>query len=72
MLMKSLLNQYCIGQNNSLEQYEIKNQNTAEIINKLVTNHFNFLREANNQIGSMCSKEKINNYNKLMYDKITN
>ena len=70
IVMKGVLEPYSIGRNGLLEQYEIKNQNTAEIINKIVTTEFDSLKKANNQIGSTCPEEKIHNYNESICNRI--
>lgn len=70
--IKTLLRKHSIGKNGCLEQYEFKNQDTALIINEIVTSQFEVLKKADNKIGSICPQEKIKNYNQTAHDKTNN
>jgi len=70
--IKMFLEKYSIGKAGGLEQYECKNQDTAVIINKIVTDQFEALKKSNPQIGSMCPKEKIEKYNQFVQEKTNN
>lgn len=67
--VKRVLSKHSISKNETLEQYECKDQNTVEFVNKKAIEQFNSINDPNKPIGSICPKETIKKYNETMLNR---